>query len=159
MEASRFQRAEIGRGKGRADAGMKAAPARRALFVGADQASLQQCRHILEELGFAVDPAESGVAALVAVRKRAPDLIVVERQLRDVAAAEAIGWLRSNPALRSTPVIVLTTGVEDDGDMAAIAPGASLPKWSSLAAMRRTVRRVLKQAVGPSKRIQPELSR
>src|SRR5262245_38516252 len=117
MTAPRSQQATTGRhgqtGVGAADTDVPSV--RYALFVGADEAMLRQCRDLLNASGFVVDAADSGIAALVAVRKRLPDLIVMERQLRDVAGGEALGWLRSNPALRSTPVIVLTTGMEDDG--------------------------------------------
>ena len=117
---------------------------RRALFVGADAATLALYRDVLESFGFVVDVAESGVAALVTARERLPDLIVMDRQLRDVAGREAIGWLRSNPALRSKPIIVLITSVDDDIDMTTTGPGGSLPKQASPAAIRRTIRRVLK---------------
>ena len=89
-------------------------PARRALVVGADSATLQLCRDALENSGFAVDAVDSGIAAVVAARESPPDLVLMDVQLRDVPGREAIVWLRSNPALQSTPIIVLATNAEDD---------------------------------------------
>lgn len=116
---------------------------RRALVVGADPATLWFCRDALERAGFAVDAVDSGIDAIVAAREDLPDLIFVDVQLRDVPGREAIKWLRSIPALRSTPVIVLTAETEDDEVLAAARSGPSLHKPVSAAAIRRTIHEVL----------------
>jgi two-component system, chemotaxis family, chemotaxis protein CheY len=117
---------------------------RRALVVEADPGTLRLCRDALESSGFVVDAVDSGIAAVVVARKRFPDLIFMDLQLRDVPGREAIGWLRSNPALRSTPIIILTTNAEDDSVLAATRPGASLRKPVSPAAIRRAIRELLR---------------
>ena len=118
-------------------------PLRRALVVGADPVTLRFCRDALKSSGFAVDAVDSGIAAVVAAREDLPDLIFVDVQLRDVPGREAIRWLRSNPALQSTPIIVLTTKAEDDAAPDLTRPGPSLLKPVSLAALRRVIREVL----------------
>ena len=67
-----------------------------------------------------------------------------DMQLRDVPGREAISWLRSNPALRSTPIIILTDYADDEAGLAATLPGASLRKPLSPTTIRRTIREVLK---------------
>jgi CheY-like chemotaxis protein len=116
----------------------------RALVVEADPVTLRLCRDVLESSGFVVDAVDSGIGAVVAAREGLPDLIFLDLQLRDVPGGEAIGWLRSNPALRSTPIIVLTANAGDDADLVAARPGASLRKPLSPATIRRTIREVLK---------------
>jgi CheY-like chemotaxis protein len=116
--------------------------ARRALVVGADSAT-QLCRAFLESSGFVTDAVDSGIAAVVAARESPPDLVLVDVQLRDVPGCEAIGWLRSNPALQSTRIIVLTINAEDDAVPTLARPYALLPKPVSPAAIRRTIREVL----------------
>jgi|KBSSwiStaDraftv2_1062776.scaffolds.fasta_scaffold789977_2 CheY-like chemotaxis protein len=118
---------------------------RRALIVAADTATHHVCRAALETSGLAVDGVDSGVAALMAAREARPDLIVIDQQLRDVSGQEAIAWLRSNPALRATPIIALTTVADDATALAAIAPGAALRKPLSPLAMRRAIRAALGQ--------------
>jgi CheY-like chemotaxis protein len=118
-------------------------PTRRALVVGAYSATLRLCHDALESSGFAADAVDSGIAAVVAARESPPDLVLVDVQLRDVPGCEAIGWLRSNPALQSTPIFVLTTNAEDDVVPTLARPYASLPKPVSPAAIRRTIREVL----------------
>jgi len=116
---------------------------RRALIVGADPATLRFCRDALESSGFAVDAVDSGIAAVVAAREDLPDLIFVDVQLRDVPGPDAIRWLRSNPALQSTPIIVLTAEAEDDAVLAVTRPNPSLRKPVSLAAIWRTIHEFL----------------
>ena len=118
-------------------------PLWRALVVGADPVTLRFCRDALKCSGFAVDAVDSGIAAVVAAREDLPDLIFVDVQLRDVPGREAIRWLRSNPALQSTPIIVLTTNAEEDAAPDLTRPGPSLLKPVSLAALRRVIREVL----------------
>jgi CheY-like chemotaxis protein len=112
---------------------------RRALVVEADPAVLQVARVVLEGAGFAVDAVDSGIAALVAARDGRPDLIIMDQQLRDVSGREAIGWLRSNPALQETPIILLTAGTADEAVVALAQPGAALRKPASRAALQRTI--------------------
>jgi CheY-like chemotaxis protein len=117
---------------------------RRALIVEGDPATARLCRDVLESSGFVVDAVDSGIAAVVAARDRLPELIVMDLQLRDVPGHEAIAWLRSNPALRLTPIILLSTAATDGTDVVAARPGASLRKPVSAIAMQRTVHEVLK---------------
>ena len=121
-----------------------APPVRRALVVEADPATQQVCRAALESSGFIVGMVDSGIGAVVAAREELPDLILIDLQLRDVPGREAIGWLRSNPALRSTPIIVLTANAGDDAELAEARPDASVRRPVSLAAMRRVVHEVVK---------------
>ena len=94
--------------------------------------------------GFVVEAVDSGIAAVVAAREERPDVIFVDLQLRDVPGREAIEWLRSNPALRSTPIVILTTKAEDEASLAAIRPDASLRKPVSPQTIRRVIGDVLK---------------
>jgi CheY-like chemotaxis protein len=116
---------------------------RRALVVETDPITLGLCRDVLERSGFVVDAVDSGIAAVVAARKGRPDLIFIDLQLRDVPGSEAIAWLRSNPALRSTPIIVITANAGDDAALAA-GPGATLRTPLLPATIRRAIDEVLK---------------
>jgi CheY-like chemotaxis protein len=94
-------------------------------------------------LGSPPTPWIAALPRVVAARESPPDLVLVDVQLRDVPGDEAIGWLRSNPALQSTPIIVLATNAEDDVVPTLARAYASLPKPVSPAAIRRTIREVL----------------
>lgn len=114
---------------------------RRALVVGVDPATLRMFHDALHSSGFAVDAVDSGIDAIISARNGHPGLIVMEIQLRDVPGCEAIKWLRSLPALKSTPIIVLTAEAEDDAALSATGP--SLRKPVSPAAIWRTIREAL----------------
>jgi CheY-like chemotaxis protein len=111
--------------------------------VAADSLAHRLCRAALEASGLAVEGVESGMEALMSARACAPDLIVIDQQLRDVSGDEAIGWLRANAALRATPIIALTTGADGDSAVAAAAPATALRKPLSGLAIRRAIRAAL----------------
>lgn len=116
----------------------------RALLAVGDPATLRRCRDVLENAGFVVDAVDAGIAAVVAARAGHPDLILMESQLRDAPGREAIGWLRSNPALQTTPIIVLTASAEDEADLAALGSLAFLRKPVSSATIQRSIHEHLK---------------
>lgn len=115
------------------------AAVRRALLVAVDPATQRLCRGTLAGAGVAVDVVDTGVAAVIAARQTHHDLIVVDDQLRDVLGAEAVGWLRSNPALGGTPIIVLTARAGGEAECAASRPGVWLRKPLSPDLVRRTI--------------------
>jgi len=123
---------------------------RRALVVEAELATMRQCREILEKCGFVVDVVETGIEAVISARSEHFDLILVDLQLRDVPGREAIEWLRSNPALRATPIIVLTASPGDDADLKAFEPAAALRKPITLPATRRAIDQLLDKPCPPS---------
>jgi DNA-binding response OmpR family regulator len=113
---------------------------RRALVVNTDPVSTRLCRETLERMGFTIERVDSGVAAVVAARSQTPDLVLMDLQLRDVTAAETIGWLRSNHALKSVPIIVL--GIADGSQIPAKNTSgiAVIAKPLSMSAIERTLR-------------------
>src|SRR5215475_4913504 len=118
--------------------------ARRALLAIAEPASERLCRETLRKAGFIVDSVDAGIGALTAVRERLPQLIIVDMQLRDVPGREAIGWLRSDAALRSASVILLG-GAEEDRAAAVPQPGVFLRKPLSRLAIERACQELLKR--------------
>jgi CheY-like chemotaxis protein len=115
----------------------------RGLLAIAEPSSMRLCREVLEAAGFHVDSVDSGIGAVMAVREWLPQFILIDLQLRDVPGREAVGWLRSNPALRSIPIILLGSA-EDERAPVAPQPGAILRKPLSPAAIERAVRAVLR---------------
>lgn len=112
---------------------------RRALVVASDLTAQYACRSALEP-GWDVQVVDSGVAAVIAARRAVPGVIFVDLQLRDVPGSEAVGWLRSNPALADVPIVLIAGGAEDDAEIAAIHPNALLRKPVSCGAVERVAR-------------------
>jgi CheY-like chemotaxis protein len=78
-----------------------------ALVVRSSADALPNLTDALEALGLAVREVSRGVEAVAAARHLLPDLIVLDTQLRDAPGREVAAWLRSHPALRATPIVLL----------------------------------------------------
>lgn len=99
------------------------------------------CREVLGAYGYTVEAVDSGIGAVVAVRRHVPQLIVIDLQLRDVTGREALGWLHSNPALLMTPVVMVTEGADDRAKEAELPWGIALRRPLTRDAIRRAVGR------------------
>ena len=117
---------------------------RKALIVGADPATLRLCTDVLAGSGFTIEVVESGMEAVIAARRLPPELIFVAAQLRDVPGREAVHWLRSNPALQATPVVMLAADSEVDARASAAGPIAVLRKPHTAAAIRQVIADMLR---------------
>jgi len=117
-----------------------AARKRRAVMADTDSVSSHLCRETLERLGFDIERVDSGIAALVAARGCLPDLILMDFQLRDVSAGEAIGWLRSHRELKVVPVVVVGVTEESKLSMKELPAIVGLGKPLSQAALEKAVR-------------------
>lgn len=120
-------------------AGMKA------VVIEDDSETRRLCRQVLEEHGLAVREANRGVAALAELRKEPPHLIFVGLQLRDVSGFEAVGWIKSYPALSLVPVVAISArGLpEDDPMLRQCGIQDVLRKPVSADAVARTICRLL----------------
>ena len=117
---------------------------RTALVVEADPVARRICEVALASSGFAVSCVESGIAAVAAARESPPELIVIDFQLPDVPWRVAICWLRSNPLLRSIPVLVLAARAPEGVDLDAVQPLAFIRKPLSEDRVREGMATVLR---------------
>lgn len=119
-------------------------PRRRALVVDADPVARQQLRQVLQDSGCAVREAVSGVAAVIAARAEAPDVIVMDMQLPDVPGQQAVEWLRALPGGKKIPLITLTWRPWfPAAGSAAAGPVLDLAKPVSSRALRQAIGRIL----------------
>jgi len=116
------------------------AKAKRALLVEPNVDTQNICRNILERSGFLVDAVATGLQAVVCARTHQPDLILVDQQLPDGPCCQAREWLRSNPALRLTPIVVLN-GSAGDTTLSETLPVAVIPRPLSMQSLERVIQR------------------
>jgi len=134
---------DLSRGK-RKGGGVPAGHAsRRALIVEGDSGTLGLCRHVLEAEGYKVDASDSGVEALKLALEVAPSVIFLDLNLRDVLGLQFLEWLRSNPALRSTPVIGIGVLGGDASRFVASGVRAVLNKPLTATAIKHALRAAL----------------
>jgi CheY-like chemotaxis protein len=77
----------------------------------------------LEWRGYRVDAAPNARAALTALERARPDVIVSDLGMPEMDGFELIRRIRANPALSSVPAIALTGAVMDKDVQQAIALG------------------------------------
>jgi type II secretory ATPase GspE/PulE/Tfp pilus assembly ATPase PilB-like protein/CheY-like chemotaxis protein len=81
-------------------------------------------RDLLERDGFTVQEARDGVQALDQVDRHAPDIIVLDLNLPGLDGYGVLSQLRSRPATRDIPVIVLTAKGDEDNEVRVFELGA-----------------------------------
>jgi two-component system, cell cycle response regulator DivK len=90
---------------------------KRILVVEDQEDNRQILRDLLGNAGYELTEAENGEEAIAAVAKRPPDLILMDIQLPVMDGYEATRRIRTNPDLKSVPIIAVTsyalTGDED----------------------------------------------
>jgi signal transduction histidine kinase/DNA-binding LacI/PurR family transcriptional regulator/AraC-like DNA-binding protein/CheY-like chemotaxis protein len=59
--------------------------------------------------GFAVRTAESGEAALQAMREEVPSLVILDLIMPGMGGEEVLDWMRGDPKLRTVPVVILSS--------------------------------------------------
>ena len=81
-------------------------------------------RYNLEEAGFEVDEATNGDEALISVRERLPDLVVLDWMLPAVSGIEVCRQFRRRRETRDLPVIMLTARSEEADRVRGLDSGA-----------------------------------
>ena len=74
--------------------------------------------------GYRVETVANGTAALDALRREEPDLLVLDRMLPEVSGDEVLQAIRSDPATLTIPVLVLTAKREQQDRIAGLELGA-----------------------------------
>ena len=79
------------------------------LVVEDQEDNRQILRDLLGNAGYELTEAENGEEAIAAVAKRRPDLILMDIQLPVMDGYEATRRIRTNPDLKSLPIIAVTS--------------------------------------------------
>ena len=90
---------------------------KRILVVEDHEDNRQILRDLLGNAGYQMMEAETGEAGLAAAAAERPDLILMDIQLPGLDGYEATRRLKADPALRSIPIIVVTSYAQS-GDYA-----------------------------------------
>ena len=96
------------------------------ILVVEDQADNRRIlRDLLVNAGYELIEAESGEEAITAVAARHPDLILMDIQLPVIDGYEATRRIRSNPELKSIPIIAVTSYALAGDEAKALAAGCT----------------------------------
>jgi two-component system phosphate regulon response regulator PhoB len=83
------------------------------LVVDDEPDLLELVRFHLAQAGFEVETARDGRQGLESIRRRRPDLVVLDWMLPDLPGSEVCRQLRSDPQLRDLPILLLTAKAEE----------------------------------------------
>jgi DNA-binding response OmpR family regulator len=96
----------------------------RILVVDDEQGMRLGLTEVLEREGYVVAEAADGVAALEAVDRHAPDVIVLDLKLPRLDGYQVLSHLRARPVTSGIPVLVLTARGDEDSEVKVFENGA-----------------------------------
>jgi two-component system chemotaxis response regulator CheY len=96
------------------------------LFVDDDAVIVQVYRARLLREGFDVEVAQDGLTAMKLLMAEKPDLVVLDLMMPKFSGADVLKFIRAEPALKSTPVIILSNAYMTDLARQAADAGAEL---------------------------------
>ena len=94
------------------------------LVVDDDELNRVLVERVLTARGIEVETSPNGIAALAAVDRRRPDLIVLDVVMPGMSGADVLAQVKSTPRLATIPVIMLTARSGDDDLIASYRSGA-----------------------------------
>lgn len=96
----------------------------RILVVDDDPEIVRLVQGYLRQAGYEVLAAANGEAALHALRRERPDLLVLDLMLPDRDGWEITRTIRSDEMLKATPIIMLTARIDDTDKIIGLEMGA-----------------------------------
>src|SRR6266550_1470664 len=120
--------------------------AARILIVDDDLRDRQLVEVMLESQGYSLETARSGEEALATVLREPPDLILLDVLMNGMDGYQVASAIKSNPATRNIPLIMLTALDDREARMAGLSSGAEdfLTKPLDCAELRVRVRNLLR---------------
>ena len=95
------------------------------ILLADDNADLRSyIARLLAERGYEVTPAADGEAALDAIRRRRPDLVVTDVMMPRLDGFGLLRAIREDPALRDLPVVVLSARAGEEAKVEGLEAGA-----------------------------------
>jgi two-component system cell cycle response regulator DivK len=121
---------------------------KRILIVEDHEDARRILRDMLETTDYELVEAENGEQALEAVARQRPDLILMDIQLPILDGYEATRRIKADPALRSIPIIAVTSYALSGDEAKARAAGCDdfIPKPYSPRQLLAKVRQYLDQS-------------
>jgi two-component system phosphate regulon response regulator PhoB len=106
----------------------------------------------LSQHGFEADSVLSGPAALQYLEATPVDVLVLDVMMADMDGLDVIGAIRSNPALRQLPVILLSARADDSSRRRGISAGANAYLFKPITSegLADAIREVLAEDSTPS---------
>ncbi len=119
------------------------------MIIDDDQMNRELLETVIKRSGFAVSHANSGAQALkiLGEAERLPDLILLDVRLGEMSGYDVCAHLKSEPATRPIPIIILTAADNEEDRQSAARVGADgfFPKMRGWQPLLAEVKRMLGQ--------------
>jgi len=127
----------------------------RILAIDDEPDLLELVRVGLTRAGYVVETASTGEEALAALRRAAPDLILLDVMLPDLSGTELCSRIRADQRLASVPIIMLTAKSEEIDRVVGLEVGADdyVTKPFSPRELSLRVRAVLRRRTPSGERV------
>ena len=109
------------------------------LFVEDDAVIVQAYRTGLLREGFRVEVAKDGLDAMKILLLLKPNLVLLDLMMPKLNGADVLKYIRSTPALKATPVIILSNASIADLGQEAMALGADRVFLKALCTPRQLI--------------------
>ena len=110
------------------------------LVVDDDAPILLLMRNLLREFGFDPVTANSGEQALAELRRKTPDLVLLDRNMPGMNGDEVLAALRSDGALASLPVLMLTGEPMEPDEIRRVGASGAVMKPFDVSALVEMIR-------------------
>jgi DNA-binding response OmpR family regulator len=97
---------------------------RRILIVDDNELNNQYLRTLLGRHNFTVDVASDGQAAIDAIRRRRPDVVLLDVMMPGMSGIDVLKRLRADTTQQTIPVILITARSHDDDILSGYQEGA-----------------------------------
>lgn len=123
-------------------------PRHQVLVVEDESDILELIRYNLSKEGYAVETAATGEQALLAARRRQPDVVLLDLMLPGVDGLDVCRTLKSDPRTNRVPIIMVTAKGEDVDVVTGLEVGADdyLTKPFSPKVLLARVRAILRRS-------------
>jgi two-component system, cell cycle response regulator DivK len=123
----------------------KTTKAGKVLVVEDNELNLKLFRDILQTYNFEVVGTKDGFEALELIRAHAPDVIIMDIQLRGVSGFDIIQTIKSDESIKHVPIIAVTAFAMKDDQEKILASGceAYIAKPISITPFIETVKKFL----------------
>jgi DNA-binding response OmpR family regulator len=108
------------------------------LVVDDDLPILTLMRNVLREFGFEARVANTGAAALEAVRETMPDLVLLDKNMPGMSGTDVIQALRREGGIEHVPIVILSGEPVDPEEIARLgAVGAVMKPFDVMELVER----------------------
>jgi CheY-like chemotaxis protein len=125
------------------------------LFVEDDPVLLKVYKRALKADGFRVEVVEDGLAAIEALPKVRPDLVILDLMLPKMHGLEVLKFIRADMNLKCTPVVVLSNAFMEGLATKAMEAGANKGVLKSECTPAKLVELVAGLVPGPGSSVSP----